>query len=165
MCHFRTKGQSLARRVGGRERLPGAFTFFSSLGIEQVFVCFHLQGAEGHGPFYTYFRVHFTWFPRNSPLVFLPGATRNKNATSNKKPLGAPGIATRSKDATNGAPGRTTRNKNATRNKCIATSNKCLTSSNKKLPRTRALLLGTRTLGTSASLLVTSALLFVTRSY
>ena len=38
--------------------------------------------------------------------------------------LGAPGIATRSKDAT--------------RNKCIASSNKCLTSSNKKLLETRA---------------------------
>ena len=32
-----------------------------------------------------------------------------------------------------GAPGLTTRSKDATRNKCIATSNKCLTSSNKKL--------------------------------
>ena len=32
-----------------------------------------------------------------------------------------------------GAPGLTTRSKDATRNKCIASSNKCLTSSNKKL--------------------------------
>ena len=35
----------------------------------------------------------------------------------NKKLLGAPGIATRSKDATTGAPGLTTRNKDATRSK------------------------------------------------
>ena len=36
---------------------------------------------------------------------------RDALATSNKKLLGAKGIATRSKDATNGAPGLTTRNK------------------------------------------------------
>ena len=58
-----------------------------------------------------------------------------------------------------GAPGIATRNKDATRNKCIATTNKCLASSNKKLLVTSASLLVT-----SASLLLTSALLVVTRS-
>ena len=73
--------------------------------------------------------------------------------SSNKKLLGTPGIAARSKDAT--------------RNKCIASSNKCLTSSDKKLLGTPGIATnGARTLlGTSASLLVTSALLDVTRSY
>ena len=37
-----------------------------------------------------------------------------------------------------GAPGLTTRSKNATSSKCIASSNKCLTSSNKKLLVTRS---------------------------
>ena len=34
-----------------------------------------------------------------------------------------------------GAPGLTTRSKDATRNKCIATSNKCLTGKNKDATR------------------------------
>ena len=44
-------------------------------------------------------------------LLGAPGlTTRSKDATN-----GAPGLTTRSKDATNGAPGLTTRSKDATR--------------------------------------------------
>ena len=42
----------------------------------------------------------------NLPLYYPPADYHGP--TRNKKLLGAPGIATRSKDATNGAPGRTT---------------------------------------------------------
>ena len=60
-----------------------------------------------------------------SPLLALEGIKTEGFISqwcdcSNKKLLGAPGIATGSRDATNGAPGLT-RNKNATRSKGIAT--------------------------------------------
>ena len=68
-------------------------------------------------------------------------ATRNKNAAN-----GAKGIATIVTRTLFVAPGIATRSKNATRNKCIAASNKCLTTSSNKDAICGASLLGTRTL-------------------
>ena len=51
---------------------------------------------------------------RTSLQITSRAAQLSAITTRNKKLLGAPGLTTRSKDATNGAPGIATRNKNAT---------------------------------------------------
>ena len=88
--------------------------------------------------------------PQSRHVTFVHSDTES---TTVRKTLFSEAIASRNKRTLIGAPCIATRSKDASRNKCIASSNKCLTSSNKKL------------LGTSASLLVTSALLVVTKSY